>query len=115
MINKIINFFKAKFGKKEKERIKSDLGKIYDEVLLKECENLKAIKMENPLGQAILWKKYSPLFYKPIRTIDADELLKRIEEKCKQSTNLDVINGLCGATAIIYDMLIETGQEEIKE
>lgn len=49
------------------------------------------------------------------RILDADELLKRISEKSKRSTNLDVINGLCGATAIIYDMLIETGQERIED
>lgn len=47
------------------------------------------------------------------RTLDADELLKRIEEKCKTpSLSEDTVNGLCGATAIIYDMLIESGQEE---
>ena len=50
------------------------------------------------------------------RLIDADETLKRIADKSKKSDNLDVINGLCGATAIIYDMLIESGQEsEYKE
>lgn len=46
-----------------------------------------------------------------MRLIDADETLKRIADKSKKSDNLDVINGLCGATAIIYDMLIESGQE----
>lgn len=47
------------------------------------------------------------------RTIDADELLKRIAEKCKTpSLSKDTVNGLCGATAIIYDMLIESGQEK---
>ena len=46
-----------------------------------------------------------------MRLIDADEALKRIADKSKKSNNLDVINGLCGATAIIYDMLIESGQE----
>ena len=46
-----------------------------------------------------------------MRLIDADEALKRIADKSKKSDNLDVINGLCGATAIIYDMLIESGQE----
>lgn len=43
------------------------------------------------------------------RTIDADELLKRIAEKAKTpSLSEDTINGLCGATAIIYDMLNES-------
>lgn len=43
------------------------------------------------------------------RTIDADELLKRIAEKCKTpSLSADTVNGLCGATAIIYDMLNES-------
>lgn len=47
------------------------------------------------------------------RTLDADELLKRIAEKCKTpSLSEDTVNGLCGATAIIYDMLIESGQEK---
>lgn len=47
------------------------------------------------------------------RTIDADELLKKIAEKCKTpSLSKDTVNGLCGATAIIYDMLIESGKEE---
>lgn len=46
------------------------------------------------------------------RIIDADELLKRISEKAKiPSLSEDTVNGLCGATAIIYDMLIESGQE----
>lgn len=49
------------------------------------------------------------------RLIDADELLERIADKSKISKNLDVINGLCGATAIIYDMLIESGQEKVNK
>ena len=47
------------------------------------------------------------------RTIDADELLKRIAEKCKiPSLSKDTVNGLCGATVIIYDMLNESGKEQ---
>lgn len=43
------------------------------------------------------------------RSLDADELLKRIAEKCKiPSLSADTVNGLCGATAIIYDMLNES-------
>lgn len=43
------------------------------------------------------------------RIIDADELLKRISEKAKlPSLSEDTVNGLCGATAIIYDMLNES-------
>lgn len=51
-----------------------------------------------------------------MRTIDADELLKRIKEKSKISTlSNETVNGLCGAVAIIYDMLIESGQEPTEE
>ena len=47
------------------------------------------------------------------RLIDADVLLKRISEKAKTpSLSEDTVNGLCGATAIIYDMLNESGQEK---
>lgn len=47
------------------------------------------------------------------RLLDADELLKRIAEKCKTpSLSEDTVNGLCGATAIIYDMLNESGKEK---
>lgn len=53
-----------------------------------------------------------------IRKIDADELIRRIKEKAKRPLirdNLDTVNGLCGAVAIIYDMLIESGQEKGEE
>ena len=46
------------------------------------------------------------------RLIDADELLNRIDKVAKKLNNIDTINGLCGAVGIIYDMLIESGQEE---
>ena len=49
------------------------------------------------------------------RNIDADELIRRIEEKAKMSKNEDVINGLCGAVAIIYDLLIEDGLEQVED
>lgn len=49
------------------------------------------------------------------RNIDADELIRRIEEKAKMSKNEDVINGLCGAVAIIYDLLIEDGLEKVED
>ena len=46
------------------------------------------------------------------RMIDADELLERIRKKALlPDLSSDTINGLGGATAIIYDMLIESGQE----
>lgn len=49
----------------------------------------------------------------PKRTLDADELLKRISEKAKTpSLSEATVNGLCGATAIIYDMLNESGKEK---
>lgn len=50
-----------------------------------------------------------------IRKIDADELIRRITEKAKRPSireNPDICNGLCGAVHIIYDMLIESGQEK---
>lgn len=64
-----------------------------------------------------------PLFGLPVESeerntkgfINADELLKRIADKASKSKNLDVINGLCGAVAIVYDMLEETGQEKEDE
>ena len=59
---------------------------------------------------ASMWFRHDEDIIK-MRLIDADEALKRIADKSKKSDNLDVINGLCGATAIIYDMLIESGQE----
>ena len=49
------------------------------------------------------------------RNIDADKLIRRIEEKAKMSKNEDVINGLCGAVAIIYDLLIEDGLEKVDD
>ena len=60
-------------------------------------------------------RKHNIPLTRPQRLIDADELLNRIWEKSKRSKNYDVINGLCGATAIIYDMLIESGQESVNE
>lgn len=37
------------------------------------------------------------------RLIDADSLIKAIEEKAKRLSNADTINGLCGAVALIFD------------
>lgn len=37
------------------------------------------------------------------RLIDADKLIKSIEKKSKRLKNLDTINGLCGAVAIVFD------------
>ena len=45
------------------------------------------------------------------RMLDADELMKRIRDKGSQLKNVDTINGLAGALAIVYDMLHESGQE----
>lgn len=60
-----------------------------------------------------------PLFESPERNtkrfIDADELLKRIADKASGSRNLDVINGLGGAVAIIFDLLIEDGLEKVED
>lgn len=57
------------------------------------------------------------LYGKPLpkRIIDADELLKRIAEKAKTpSLSEDTVNGLCAATAIIYDLLNESEQEQLR-
>jgi len=47
------------------------------------------------------------------KLIDADELIKAIEKKSKRLKNLDTINGLCGAVALIYDAdaIIEANEE----
>jgi len=37
------------------------------------------------------------------RLIDANSLIKAIEEKAKRLSNTDTINGLCGAVALIFD------------
>ena len=37
------------------------------------------------------------------KLIDADKLIKSIEKKSKRLKNLDTINGLCGAVALIYE------------
>lgn len=37
------------------------------------------------------------------RLIDADIYQQCLEEKAKKSKNLDTINGLCGAVAILYE------------
>ena len=37
------------------------------------------------------------------RLIDADSLIKAIKEKAKRLSNVDTINGLCGAVALIFD------------
>ena len=74
--------------------------------------NLKTIKHGSIASSRIFEcvKNGIPLSKK---TIDADELLKRISEKAKTpSLSEDTVNGLCGATAIIYDMLNESGKEQ---
>ena len=37
------------------------------------------------------------------RLISVDSLIKAIEEKAKRLSNADIINGLCGAVALIFD------------
>ena len=39
-----------------------------------------------------------------VKKIDAYEMAVRIEKLAKKSSNEDIINGLCGAIAIIYDL-----------
>lgn len=47
------------------------------------------------------------------RLIDANSLIKAIEEKAKRLSNVDTINGLCGAVALIFDepTIIEGSEE----
>lgn len=47
------------------------------------------------------------------KLIDADNLIKAIEEKAQRLKNLDTINGLCGAVALIYDaeVIIEADKD----
>lgn len=47
------------------------------------------------------------------RLIDADSLIKALEEKSKRLRNADTINGLCGAVALIFDeqTIIEADKE----
>lgn len=47
------------------------------------------------------------------KLINADSLIKTIEEKAKRLSNADTINGLCGAVALIYDeqAIIEADKE----
>ena len=59
-------------------------------------------------------KKGIPLPKNHGRLIDADSLIKAIEEKAKRLSNADTINGLCGAVALIFDepTIIEAEKEE---
>lgn len=45
--------------------------------------------------------------------IDRQALIHSIEQKAKRLSNLDTINGLCGAVAIVFDAptIIETDKE----
>lgn len=51
------------------------------------------------------------------RLIDADSLIKAIEEKATRLSNADTINGLCGAVALIFDALtiVEGTESEVDE
>lgn len=85
---------------REEATIQSLMGHIeaLENTIKRQSETIKALEQE-PKSNG--------------RTIDADELLKRISEKAKlPSLSEDTVNGLCGATAIIYDMLNESGQEK---
>lgn len=51
------------------------------------------------------------------RLIDANSLIKAIEEKAKRLSNTDTINGLCGAVALIFDaptIIAEADEESEK-
>ena len=68
------------------------------------------------LEQAL--KKGTPLLKHHGRLISADSLIKAIEEKAKRLSNLDTINGLCGAVALIFDeqtIVEEDTESEDKE
>ena len=90
-----------------------------------EEDYLKLIKTDEngekeiPLGLLLsLWDsvkyKCTPLPKGHGRLIDADSLIKAIEEKAKRLSNADTINGLCGAVALIFDVptIIEAESEE---
>lgn len=85
----------------------------------KDLKHISAIKvaiqvLENELkGNTIFYGIDGNEYYreKTKRMIDADELMKRIRDKGSQLKNVDTINGLAGALAIVYDMLHESGQE----
>lgn len=49
------------------------------------------------------------------RLIDADSLIKAIEEKAKRLSNADTINGLCGAVALIFEALTIVEAESKEE
>ena len=51
------------------------------------------------------------------RLIDADSLIKAIEEKAKRLSNADTINGLYGAVALIFDeqTIIEADKTESED
>lgn len=66
-------------------------GKIYTSVRDVPQESIVAIANGTPLS-----KGYG-------RLISADSLIKAIEDKSKRLSNLDTINGLCGAVALIFD------------
>ena len=59
-------------------------------------------------------RKGTPLPKGHSKLIDADKLIKSIEKKSKRLKNLDTINGLCGAVALIYDaeVIIEADKAE---
>lgn len=69
----------------------------------------------NMLAEAI--DKGKPLPSGCGKLIDADSLIKAIEEKTQRLKNLDTINGLCGAVALIYDAeaIIESDKTESEE
>jgi lantibiotic modifying enzyme len=42
--------------------------------------------------------------YNSINYIDRDEAVEAIQKKAKRIKNLDIINGLCGAISILYEL-----------
>ena len=61
--------------------------------------------------------KITEIVKKHGRLIDADSLIKAIEEKAKRLSNADTINGLSGAVALIFDAptIIESDKIESEE
>lgn len=51
------------------------------------------------------------------RLVDADAYQIKLEEKAKRLNNLDTINGLCGAVALLYDTetIIEADKGDIEK
>ncbi len=85
---------------------------IPDEVYEEFKEGRPSMKNDCIISNAVFDGKVLPKGHG--RLIDADALIKSIEEKSKRLKNLDTINGLCGAINLIYEAksIIEADKED---